>query len=612
MRDAAKPLERRWACTLSIDVVGYSRMIDLDDTATVSALRVCRDIIINSLNDCGGRMFTVAGDGFLIEFAAPDAAVKCGLAVQSQIRLYNAEQKTKGQIWLRTGAAAGDVIDDDGDLHGKSVNIAVRLQEACPAGGMLISDTVQTAVRNTLDAPLKDIGVLKLKHLENRVSAYEVVLPGADIFHEPLSQYDIDLTAPISGFGRQTALAILPLVNESKDHDLDYVADGLSDSLIIAMSHMRQFPIIDRNSSFTFRGQESDARRIGEKLGARYVVGGELRAYGEAFRISLRLTDCENGSAVWSDAYDFHSRDGFHELEDIALRAAATIEGRLEREEGVRARSLSMSSVDATALIWRAKWHLNKLTKADSAAAKNLLDIALNKDPENSEALIQLGFWHWIYCWAQRRPREDIVRFREAAFRALNANELDSRGHLLMGSAEILLASLDSALGHFREALRLNPSSAISLAQTGSCRMLMCDLDNAVDRLRAAIRLNPQDYYLFTTYGELACSYCMMGKWEEAIAFAQRSLTLRPSYWHARMTEITALAELGRKHDAARALEALLTRRPDFFQRPYIDWLPFADRRWNEYFQQTLSQMRAELAAAKPAFAATNGRAPAA
>ena len=603
MQDTARPFERRWACTLSIDVVGYSLMIARDDAATVGVLRVCRDIITNNLGRRGGRMFTDAGDGFRIEFASPEAAVECGLAIQDQIRRHNADQKARRQIWLRTGVAAGEVIDENGDLHGESVNIAVRLQEACPAGGMLIAEEVEAAVCDSLDAPLKDIGALKFRNIPDRVRAYELEIPGADVFHGPASaRYDIDLTAPISGFGRQTALAVLPLANESKDDDLDYVADGLSDSLITALSHMRQFPIIDRNSSFTFRDKESDARTVGATLGARYVIGGELHTYDDAVRISLRLTDCENASTVWGGAYTFHTREGFHELEDIARRAAATIEGRLEREEGVKARAIGMGRIDATALIWRGKWHLNKLTKADSETARDLFDLALEKDPTNSEALIQLGFWHWIYCWAQRRPREDIIEFRNAALEALHSNELDSRGHLLTGSAEILLTDLDSAMGHFREALRLNPSSALSLAQTGSCHMLLGELDDAVDRLRAAIRLNPQDYYLFTTYGELACSYCMMGKWKEALEYARRSLTLRPSYWHARMSEITALSELGRKRDAVRALEALLTRRADFFQRPYIDWLPFADRSWNEYFQQTLSQARAELALAKPDF----------
>ena len=123
--------------------------------------------------------------------------------------------------------------------------------------------------------------------------------------------------------------------------------------------------------------------------------------------------------------------------------------------------------------------------------------------------------------------------------------------------------------------------------------MLMGQPDRAISSLDAALRLNPHDYYLFVTLGELACSHCMRGDYERAISLARQSLDLRQSYWHARMTEITALMRSGQEKRAAQALDALLIRRPDFFEKPYIAWLPFQDKSWNQFFEDSLTKARA-------------------
>jgi adenylate cyclase len=587
--DAAEPFDRRRACTLSIDVVGYSRMLAKNDRAAVHALRGCRAIINTNIAQNNGRMFTTAGDGFLIEFLSSIDAAKCLIAVQNGIREYNSTRESKDHIWLRSGIEIGNVIDDDGDLHGDSVNIAVRLQEACPAGGGLISGDVYSDIAKEIDATITSIGVMHFKNIAQNVCAYEIEISGADIFDPGSPQYDIDLSAPVSRFGNRAAVAILPLANVTKESKFDHIAEGFSDSLIVAVSHMRQFPVIDKNSSFLYRDQIHDAHSIGEKLGARYLVSGELLEFTGKVRLSLRLTETTSAHTLWSDTYILDVSKIFTALEDVGHKVAATIEGRLERAEETRARTARLSRIDTISLVWRGRWHINKLTRKDSQQAKHLLDLALKQDPDHPEALIQLGYWHWLYCWTQRRPPEDILAFKEIAFRALNANELDSRGHFLMGCAEILLKSPATALEHYFDALRLNPSSAHSLMQTGSCYMLLGQLDAAVESLENSIRLNPQDYYLFAAYGELACSYSMMGQWKKSISFARRSLSLRPYYWHARMTEITALSNMGEKHDSARALQALLARRPDFLNSPYIDWLPFADKKWNRFFNDGIA-----------------------
>tara|TARA_R110002051_G_scaffold273597_1_gene334233 strand:- start:12077 stop:13912 length:1836 start_codon:yes stop_codon:yes gene_type:complete len=575
---------RRSVNALSADVVAYSRMIASDAVATVRTVSHCEDIITSHASTFGGRIFSKAGDGFLAEFPTPLDAVKCAIAIQANLRTFNSNETTVQQIWLRVGIDSGDAIDVDGNLHGDSINIAVRLQEACPSGGILVSGKVHESVLDDAASRFNSVGSMLFKNIPDAVQVFELEVPGADLIGYIDEISSTNVGGLLSGDRSQTSLAMLPFENVSGDPAHDFIADGFSDSLAVAVSHLRQFPVIDQSTNPAFSGDAISVRRIGQTLGARYLLRGKLHEVSDAFRISVRLIDCANEHLIWSETFTSPQEEMYDSINNVSRTVAATLEGRLEHAESARARSVRLSRADTLDLVWRGRWHLNKLTRKDSAIAKQLFEAALEQEPEHSEALIQLGFWYWIYCWSQQRPRVEILAFRDTAFQALNSNLLDSRGHFLIGCAEILLTNPEAGLEHFNQALILNPSSAHSLAQVGSCYMLMGQPAQAIEYFQASLQLNRQGYYLFVTLGELACSHCMLGNWNEAIACARRSLSMRPYYWHARMTEITALSNSGQHREAGRALDALLTRRPNFLDKPNINELPFKDRKWISFF----------------------------
>jgi tetratricopeptide (TPR) repeat protein len=258
------------------------------------------------------------------------------------------------------------------------------------------------------------------------------------------------------------------------------------------------------------------------------------------------------------------------------------MEGRIERAEQVRARARRQSRLDVWGLIWRGRWHLNRLTRADAAEARRLFEEALAIDPQSPEALIHLTWWTWYDAWTQRRPHEQLLAYRELALRALRADELDSRAQLLVGGAEILLRNLDVALRHVNEAIRLNPSLAYAHAQVGSISYLAGRPQEAIDPLKKSLRLNPLGYYVFYVLGELAIAQYMLGDWEQAIDYADKALSLRPSYWYARTVKIGALARRGDHACAAEELGILRAQHPKF-SRTHIEWLPFKDRKWTDY-----------------------------
>jgi tetratricopeptide (TPR) repeat protein len=181
-----------------------------------------------------------------------------------------------------------------------------------------------------------------------------------------------------------------------------------------------------------------------------------------------------------------------------------------------------------------------------------------------------------------------VIAFKELSLRALKADELDARGHLLVGCAEILLRNPDAALRHLNEAIRLNPSRAYAHAQIGSSQMLAGRPQDAIAPLKKSLRLNPHDHYVFYVLGELAAVHCMLSEWQEAIALAEKSLGVRQAYWHARMSKICALARSGNRQEASHELEILFAKHPNFSTK-YIDWLPFADRKWIDYFAEGLA-----------------------
>jgi len=580
--------EPRLTSVLSADVVEYSRLIDDDRVRTVMGLRACHNILKGLVKTHGGRIFGRAGDSFMVEIPQPAAAVRCAVALQGRLRQRNCDLPETERMWLRVGVSFGEVIEDEGALHGQRVNIAVRLQEACPRDSVVICDALYARLGSETEFGFRPLGELPLKHIEQPIAVYEIIMPESDLSDSTPAMSVVDLRQPVPGFAGRPALAVLPFENENPDAGhLDYLSDGFSEDLTTRLSHLRWCPIIDRNSSFAFRGATTSSRRIGRLLGARYLLQGGLCLSGDHMRVTARLIDSEAAYIFWSQTYEMGLSDLHATLDEVATSIIAMLESRIARVEQGRARARRRSRLDTWGMIWRGRWHLNRLTSADAAEARRLFTEAVKLDPESAEAQIHLAWWTWYDVWSQRRPREDMEALRELTLRALAADVLDSRGHLLAGSAEILLRRPEQALRHLEEAVRLNPSLAYAHAQIGSSHMLAGRPRDAIVPLKTSLRLNPQDHYAFYALGELAAVHCMMGDWQQAIALADKSLSLRSAYWFARLSKIGALARSGDEAAAACELDTLLAQHPGF-SRTYIEWLPFEDRAWIDYFAEGL------------------------
>jgi len=271
-------------------------MMARDDMAAVQAVRRCRQIVEAHVLLFGGRLFGAAGDSFMVEFPDAEGATRCATAIQKDVLSRSSGNQ---QLLLRGGIDAGSVIDDDGNLYGDAVNVAARLQEVCPPGGVLVSRVVHDAL--VIRASFRSAGELSLKNIATPVEIFEVMDGDHPLGASANDLAAIDVTRSVPGFEGAPVLAVLPLENRSDDAGQEHVCRGFSEDLIIALSRMRQFTVIDRSSTFTHVSYDPGAKALGRRLGARYLLEGALQMDEDRFGISMQLTDLESGRQVWSD-----------------------------------------------------------------------------------------------------------------------------------------------------------------------------------------------------------------------------------------------------------------------------------------------------------------------
>ncbi|MDI1284143.1 MAG: tetratricopeptide repeat protein [Reyranella sp.] len=383
-----------------------------------------------------------------------------------------------------------------------------------------------------------------------------------------------------AGFVDRPALAILPFANLTEDTTHDYLCEGLSEDLIDRLSRLRWLPVIARSSSFAFASDRVDPRLVGQKLHAKYVLEGRLKQSKGGYAVTVSLSDAVTGYSLWSHRVPLPPDRSQDALDPIVAELVGVLDAQIDYAEQVRARGNRQNRLEFNNLIWRGRWHLNRLTRSDSEMARQLFEQALELEPESPEAIIQQTFCLGWTLWARRGGDAEVAEMRQLAHRAIVADPDDGRGHMLAGIAEMWLRQPGRARTLFERAIALNPSLCQAHAELGCHYNLVGEPAAAIGPLRMAQRLSPNDVHSFFFIGELALSHWMLGKWAEAIDLADQALVRRPAYWYALVIKINALVGSGDTTAARRAHDELMTVTPEF-KPAFIEWTPFIDRSWN-------------------------------
>jgi adenylate cyclase len=306
------PGGRKLIAVVYADVVGYSRLIGMDDLGTLERLRTLRSALIDPLiEEHGGRIVQTGGDSLLIVFDSIDGAVRCAVRVQEQVPIHDGDQPADRAIRFRVGINLGDAIADGTDLHGDAVNVAARLQAESPPGGICVTRAVHDHVRGRLGLGFEELGALNLKNIARPVEAF--VLKPAESAATPSSveRCLIHDTAEPLPLPEKPSIAVLAFTNMSGDPEQEYFADGVVEEIITALSRIRWLFVIARNSSFTYKGRAIDIKQVGRELGVRYILEGSVRKGGGRIRITGQLVDSLTGAHLWADRFDGSLEDVF-------------------------------------------------------------------------------------------------------------------------------------------------------------------------------------------------------------------------------------------------------------------------------------------------------------
>jgi adenylate cyclase len=478
-------MERRLATILAADVVGYSRLMEADEEATLSTLQSYREIIDNRVANHRGRVFGSAGDSVIAEFASPVEAVRCALEIQSELEARNVDLAEDRRMRFRIGVNLGDVMAEADNLFGDGVNLAARLEQLADPGHVFISGKVYDEVAGKVGGDFTDYGEHEVKNIARPVRVWrwaaETIVPIAS----PESPMD------------QPCIAVLPFVNMSGDAEQEYFADGITEDIITELSRFKELSVVSRNSSFVFKGKPAAVREIGEKLKVNYVVEGSIRKSGNRVRVTAQLIDAKGDNHIWADRYDRELEDIFEVQDDVVRRVSSTLVGRLEYERQERTRRQSKSQLKAYDLYLRGRELFFNWSIEDNLKARELLKAAIEIEPEYAAALAlssEVSLRMWLNGWSVN-PEQDLAESFIAAKRADEIDDQDSRVQTALGVAYIFQRNLDKAKHHFEIALKRNPNDTRVLVYYSRQAVFDGHTEKAVELCHRALNLNPYGKY---------------------------------------------------------------------------------------------------------------------
>ncbi|SDH29223.1 TolB amino-terminal domain-containing protein [Bradyrhizobium sp. Rc2d] len=359
------------------------------------------------------------------------------------------------------------------------------------------------------------------------------------------------------------AIAVLPFTNMSGDREQDYFSDGISEDIITALSKLRWFFVVARNSSFVYKGRAVHLHEVARELGVRYVVEGSVRRSGERLRISAQLNDVSTGSHLWAERYDRELADVFAVQDEITEAIVAAIEPQLYAAESFRAQQKPPGSPDAWDFVMRALSHYWRITREDNAAAQGLLEQAIAIDPAYGKALGLLATSHIFGAhmgWADMAVTVPVAE--RAALAAVEADRDDAWAHHGLAYTYLFRRRFDDALAEFELALKLNPNFAMAYAFYGVTLCYAGRWQDGDAAARRALRLSPRDPLAAIYCGVAAYARFIGRDYEGAVQMARESLRQRSDFVGAHRVLTAAAGMSGSSALAASALEGLRRAQP--------------------------------------------------
>ena len=566
--------DRRLVPIVSLDIVGYSRLVERNERQTLRLVqRVYDRLISRTIGAAGGKVFKTMGDGLLAEFNSVVAAVQWTADLQRQIHERKIHAPGGELFQVRAGIVLADVLVAGNDLYGSGINLAVRVQSHSPAGGMCITKWMYQYLDGTIELPFVDMGPTELKNISKTVRIY-AWHPAGLVRPQPAAS-----TPPPAPPSNRPSVVVLPFDNLSGEADQSYFADAVVEEITATLSRVKDFFVIARNSAFTYKGRAGiDIRQIGRDLGVRYVVEGSVRRVGERVRITAQLVETEAGSHIWSNKVDGAVADLFDLQDRMAAEVASAIQPSIRRAEVERARRKRPDTLAAYDLVMRALPHLWSHSPEDNAEAIALLTRALALDPHYGLAAALAAWAHGqqvAYNWtadfaSERRTAATLV---ETASRHVAD---DPTALTALASAMMMLGGDVRQAATFADrALELDPNHAWAWMRRGWGHVYLGNPEDGLTAFERSARLSPMDPFAFNVHLGMGLANFAAGRPQQAIAWAQRAMAERPGLTWPHRDLAVYFAHHGDLASAADARERFQRSHPEVSVASIGDGLRF-------------------------------------
>ena len=626
---------RRLAAILVADIVGYSRLMGLDEGGTIRRLKALRrDLIDPAITMAHGRIVKTMGDGLLVEFPSPLRAVSCAVRIQRALADWEPALSEDRRFKLRFGINVGDVVaQTDGDLFGDGVNVAARLEPLGEPGGLCVSRSVHDQVRDKLPYRFEDKGKLELKNITRPIGVFALSANAVQSLALPIDEDDDEEVPEPSQEGKRAtsqntrrrsfiglglsvgavllavgsygwwvtqakapspentlavqnglspkplpplSLVVLPFSNLSNDPEQDFFADGITEDLTTDLSHLAGSFVIARNTAFTYKGKSVDVKQIGRELGVRYALEGSVRRTGDHVILNAQLISTDTGAHVWADRFEGErSRLGELQVEFVA-RLARSLDVQLTEAEGlrvIRERPINPTAADL-AMIGFSIYNKPR-TKQSMSEARRIFERALSIDPNLLQA--HLGLARTLAAIAVTRWSEnlsaDILIAENSISLVLAVDPNNAVGRLVKGDVLRAKRELDGAELEYQAAIESDKNLAVAYATAGLTKILSGKANDARPLVSTALRLSPRDPLKNIWMYWMCHSYTHQADWAKAVAWCERSVSEVP-YWQAYIDLAAANAWLGRPDKARESMEMVLKLMPGYTVQKWAsaDW----------------------------------------
>jgi adenylate cyclase len=488
---------RRLAAIVSMDVVGYSRLVGADEAGTLAKLRDLRaELIDPAIEEHGGRIVKIMGDGLLLEFASVVNAVKCSIAIQTGQTARNKGVAKDRRLDLRIGVNLGDIAIDGDDIHGDGVNVAARLQAAGEPGGLSVSGVAYESLGTLIDAAFEDAGAQDFKNIARPVQVWHW-RPNAS----PSAAEEPQLSLP-----DKPSIAVLPFDNMSADPEQEYFTDGITEDIITELARFGRLFVIARNTSFAFKGQTLDVQEVARQLGVHFVLEGSVRKAGNRVRITAQLIDGQSGNHVWAERYEDVLEDIFDLQERITRQIVASMVPEIEAEEMRRLERGQRRFTKADDLSWRAWKALHDASFMGRSElcleATGYAEEAIKEDRNCALAwqVLSMSYnWRLFYGWTDDRAGA-AKQGLAAAETAIALAPRECLSYFARGIIQSVSGERATGIADMRHAHELNPNDVMVMLFLAWTESSMGEMDRAKDLADRALRMSPKEAWIGNGY----------------------------------------------------------------------------------------------------------------